>query len=103
MKVDEIMKLIDAGFTRDEIINLESESVNSEAPSEDQPDVNQASDPGAELKNIFDDFLKGFKSVADDIKKSNIANSKMSEPEQTSAEQILASIVAPPPKERGKN
>lgn len=109
MKADEVLKLIDAGFTRDEIISMDNPGAEPHETPEDS--VGKTEDIPApavggmpeEFKTALNDILKSFKSVADDIKKSNIANSRMADQEQTSAEQILASIIAPPAKERGKN
>ena len=99
MKIDDVMKLIEAGFTKDEIIKMTGESeVVPEAAAAD-PEPEKPVEPAApEFKSVLDDFLKGFKSIAEDIKQSNIANSNMPAQEKTSAEQILASIIAPPKK-----
>lgn len=108
MKVEEVLKLVDAGFTKEEIIQIASGGGADPKPEEKKPEVKE--DPKPEEKkpeedftNALNDILSSFRSLAEDIKKSNIANSRMPDEEQTSAEQILASIIAPPAKERGKN
>ena len=99
MKIDDVMKLIEAGFTKDEIIKMTGETeVVPETAAEDPEPVKPQEPAAPEFKSVLDDFLKGFKSIAEDIKQSNIANSNMPAQEKTSAEQILASIIAPPKK-----
>lgn len=100
MKIDDVMKLINAGFTKEEIISMTGETeVEPEAAKPEDPAPEDPAEPAApEFKSVLDDFLKGFKSIAEDIKQSNIANSNMPAQEKTSAEQILASIIAPPKK-----
>ena len=99
MKIDDVMKLINAGFTKDEIIKMTGETEVGSEPAAADPEPEKPSEPAApEFKTVLDDFLKGFKSIAEDIKQSNIANSNMPAQEKTSAEQILASIIAPPKK-----
>lgn len=101
MKIDDVMKLINAGFTKEEIISMtgETEVEPAAAKPEEPAAPEKPAEPAApEFKSVLDDFLKGFKSIAEDIKQSNIANSNMPAQEKTSAEQILASIIAPPKK-----
>lgn len=99
MKIDDVMKLIEAGFTKEEIIKMTGEIEVVPGTAAADPEPEKPAEPAApEFKTVLDDFLKGFKSIAEDIKQSNIANSNMPAQEKTSAEQILASIIAPPKK-----
>ena len=101
MKIDDVMKLINAGFTKEEIISMTGETeVEPEAakPEETAAPEKPAEPAAPEFKSVLDDFLKGIKSIAEDIKQSNSANSNMPVQEKTSAEQILASIISPPKK-----
>ena len=103
MKVEEVMKLIDAGFSKDEIIEMENGRETPAEPVEQKEiETEKVEQPIDAMQSVFNEFIKSFKTVADEIKKSNIATSRMTEQPVESAEDILASIIAPPKKERGK-
>lgn len=103
MKADEVLKLIDAGFTRDEIIAMDTPGEAAPAPEkeedpEETPSSAPANDPTKEFTTALNGILDSFKTVVDDIKKANIANSEMPAGKSESAEELLASIIAPPAK-----
>ena len=96
MKIDEIMKLIDAGFTRDEIIALETpaeapEEKPEEAP-EEKPEEVKTPLP-EEYASALNGILDSFKAVAKEIKAANILNSNMPEVPAKSAEDALWEAV----------
>ena len=103
MTLDEIMKLIDAGYTKADIDAL---------TSADQPDqqVQQANDQPADQPDqqtqqandqpAADPILDALNKLTETIIKSNI-NQTVIQPAQRTPEQALAEIIAPPkPKQR---
>lgn len=97
MTYTEIMKLLDAGFNRDEILAMQSEDHSeentdtSDATEQDtdvQGAVNDAITTALEeVKNTFDEFKKEFTAM-------NIMNSRIDSPDK-SADDILANIINP--------
>lgn len=97
MTYTEIMKLLDAGFNRDEIMAMQNEdqheentdtSDDTEQETDVQGTVNDAITTAlAEVKNTFDEFKKEFTAM-------NIMNSRIDSPDK-SADDILANIINP--------
>lgn len=104
MNADQILKLIDAGYTKSEINDLihggeatepeetkeaEEPEKNDSAPEKTEPE--KAEQTPDILKFIADEFAKMTKSIQD----SNILNSNMKMKEDVSVEQMLADLVNP--------
>ena len=103
MRTEDILKLIDAGFTKDEILKLDTKPEPQKAEPEPQkadPEPQKAEPQPDTLKFIAEQFEKMTKA----IQESNIINSDTKlKNDNKSAEQTLADIVAPPERKRGKN
>lgn len=104
MNADQILKLIDAGYTKSEINDLiqGGEAKKPEEKKEAQePEKNDSAKEKKEpenteqtpdiLKFIADEFAKMTKSIQD----SNILSSNMKMKEDVSVEQMLADLVNP--------
>lgn len=98
MQYTEIIKLLDAGYTRDEILNMEEpkqDEPKQEEPKQDEPKpddtVNAALD---ELKSLFSDMKKEFTAM-------NIMNSRR-EDETKTGEDVIAAIINPPKTNKGR-
>ena len=101
MTINELMKLVDAGFTKQEILQLagaaqEPKEDPKPEPKEDpkpepapQPEPQQAYDMAALLAKM-DEMTKA-------VQASNLAASRQPAPE--TADDILAAIIRPPRKE----
>ena len=103
MKYEEIMKLLNAGFTKDEIMAMQTDENADESKAKEETDTGNedgadgAEDVGntvsvitealAEIKTTFDDFKK-------EITAMNIMNSRI-ESEEQSADDILANVINP--------
>ena len=109
MNAESILKLVDAGFTHDEILALagtaqptEAEPPKDEAPAvqpEPAPEpVQPAADPNAER---YDQLLEAMQKLTGAIQAGNILNSSNREDPQLSPEDILAEVVNPKPKRKG--
>lgn len=101
MKIDDVFKLIDAGFTKEEILSFEKPEAAAapeteteqakEAPEEPKP-AETAVDP-EQFKTALNGFLDSFKAIADDMKSANIRSSSMPVVNPDSAEDILAKVI----------
>lgn len=97
MKFDEVMKLLDAGYTKEEILAMKDEAgADPEVKPEEDPkepetknevDVSAISDALGQVKETFESFKKEMIAM-------NIMNSRIDNPEQT-ADDILANIINP--------
>ena len=104
MKIDDVMKLIDAGFSKEEILSISNEA--EQTPSGDPapeaaPAAPETLQPAPDtMKEVLDGFLDSFKTVVNDIKAANIGSSSLPDQHRDSAEEVLASIIAPPAKKK---
>ena len=122
MKTEDILKLINAGFTKDEIIKLDTEPEPQKAkpqkaepePQKAEPEPQKAepepqkAEPEQQKAEPQTDTLKfiaeQFEKMTKVIQESNIINSDTKlKNDNKSAEQTLADIIAPPERKRGKN
>lgn len=107
MKVDDIMKLVDAGFTRDEILRLagplsdppftpdaaaEPEPAAAAVPEKAEP----APAPAAPAAPDNSEVLAALKDLTNTIRKTSIMRDTLQETERPSAVDILASVINPP-------
>lgn len=99
MKYDEIMKLLDNGFTREEILKME------EAPEDKQDDVPAPEDKQDDAPVTMDAIMSEVKDMFAEMKKEltamNILNSRQSADEIKTSEDILANIINPTKKNGG--
>lgn len=107
MEIEKIMKLVDAGFTRDEIMNFAGEKKPDEKPVEKQveekppekpvekPAEKQVEKP-AENESLGE-ILREMKNVVQEIQKANMFRASLPGPgaEENDVNKILASIINP--------
>ena len=104
MQYTEIIKLLDAGYTRDEILAMKDEPTPEETNknSENNPDpdekMNNNSDSGMselvkEMRDAFSEMRKEFTAM-------NIMSSR--QPEEKTTEDIIANIINPTRKKKGE-
>ena len=97
MKYEEIIKLLDAGYTRDEILNMKNEPAPDPEPEPDNDPAPDMADVLTEMRDTFADMRKEFIAM-------NIMNS--SQPPDSSektSEEIIANIINPTKKDGGKD
>lgn len=103
MKAEDILKLIDAGFSHDEIIALDGpadpEPVKEPATDpepeqapEPQPAPAPAEDPN---EKRYDELLQAVQKLTGAIQAGNILNSNNRAEETKTAEQIMAEVLLP--------
>lgn len=98
MKIDDVFKLIDAGFTKDEILGLTKEAPDApEAPAAPEepaaPEAPEAPDMAKQFETALNGILDSFKAVAADIKAANIHSSRMPDVSPETPEDILATVI----------
>lgn len=102
MKYEEIIKLLDAGYSREEILalNEEPEEMNNNSNSNPDPkeNVNNNSDSG------MTDLVKEMRDAFSEMKKEFIAFNIMSseQPKEKAPEDIIANIINPGRTKKGE-
>ena len=119
MRSDEILKLLDAGFTKEEILRIDG-VMTDEKKTDPEPEKKADPEPEPEKKpekkadpepeqqdtkqqDMLQFIAEQFEKMTKSIQESNIINSDNNKIENKSAEQTLADIIAPPERKRGKN
>lgn len=104
MKYDEIIRLLDAGFTKEEIQGI-ADQINSQSGATDPAEPVEPAEPAependfAVFRNEFTEMLKtGFEEIKKEIIASNILNSQR-DLEKNEPEDIIANIINPNIKE----
>ena len=113
MNAESILKLVDAGFTHDEILALagtaqpeEAQPPKDEAPAQPEPIKEQPAQPAPEPAADpnaarYTELLEAMQKLTGAIQAGNILNSSNREDPQLSPEDILAEVVNPKPKRKG--
>lgn len=112
MNAENILKLVDAGFTKDEILALsgsgqpeEAEPSKVEAPAEPEPTKEPerpAPEPTADPNAArYTELLEAMQKLTGAIQAGNMLNSSNREQPQETVEDIIANVVAPKPKKKG--
>lgn len=111
MESRDILKLVDAGFTHDEILALAgtAQPETAEPPKDEAPAVQPETAPEPQLAPVqkdpneerYSQLLDAMQKLTGAIQAGNILNSSNKEQPQMSAEDILAEVVAPKPKKKG--
>lgn len=115
LSISEYIGLIRAGYTAEQIEAEYGTATQPEAPQEpetaapeeqvkqpEQPADKPADKPAEASNPSLDALLAEIKLLRGDIQKSNILTSSADIPKAPTAEQILATLIAPPDKEKGK-
>ena len=129
-KLEDITKLLDAGFTADEIKALDTDGLFTYAapaapdpkepepkdpepkepePKEPEPKEPEPNEPDPKEPAQFDDFAKdveetinkGFQSIINAFQVAAVGGSQQKIPEAKTSEDILAEIISPYSKEGG--
>ena len=97
MKYEEIIKLLDAGYSRDEILAMKEEPAPDPEPKPDDPEP--APDPAAD---VMKEMKEMFAEMKKELTAMNIMNSRQDSDEVRTGEDILASIINPVKNNGGK-
>ena len=97
MKYDDIIKLLDAGFTRDEILNITSEPEQVDQEPEQTDQEPEQTDPEP-IQDVLAEVMTQLKGAVEDMKKEftamNIMNSRQED--DKTGDDIIANIINPP-------
>ncbi len=100
MKYEEIIKLLDAGYSREEIMamNEEPEKMNNNSDSNSDPgeNVNNNSDSG--MSELVKEMRDAFAEMKKEFTAFNIMSSR--QPEEKSVDDIMATIINPTRKDK---
>lgn len=92
MDYNEIIKLLDAGFSREEIMEMKAQP-----PAE--PDPEPTPEPEPEPNSAINEMLGEMRSAFEEMRKEftafNIMNSNQPADEKRSSEDIIANIINP--------
>lgn len=102
MKYDEIIKLLDAGYSREEILALkdEPENVNNDAENETDPGENENNSDSTGMSELVKEMRDAFAEMKKEFTAFNIMSSR--QPEEKTPEDIIASIINPTRKKKGE-
>lgn len=102
MTIEEILKLGEMGYTKDEIEAMGTEKAAEPEPAaepEKQKEPEQVKEPEP-VKAPEQDILKfiagEFEKLNKSIQLANINNSNINQPKEKTAEEVLADLIAPP-------
>ena len=100
MKYEEIIKLLDAGYSRDEILAMKEEP--APAPDPKEPEPAPAPEPADITAGIMEEVKSMFSEMKKELTAMNIMNSRQDSDEVRTGEDILASIINPVKNNGGK-
>ena len=103
MKYEEIIKLLDAGYSREEILAMKEEPAPTDpAPADPEPadpEPAPAPDPAAD---VMKEMKEMFAEMKKELTAMNILNSRQESDDVKTGEDILASIINPVKNNGGK-
>ena len=102
MKYEEIIKLLDAGYTRDEIIAMKDDESKTPDPDEKTGDsmVETKAPEETEMSGLVKEMRDAFAEMKKEFTAFNIMASR--QPEEKTPEDIIANIINPIRKENKK-
>ena len=100
MKYEEIIKLLDAGYSRDEILAMKEDPAPADpAPADPAPADPAPADPAADVMKEMKDM---FAEMKKELTAMNIMYSRQDPDDVRTGEDILASIINPVKNNGGK-
>lgn len=102
MKYEEIIKLLDAGYSREEILAMKEEEptpAQGPEPEPNDPEPAPAPDPAAD---VMKEMKEMFAEMKKELTAMNILNSRQESDDVKTGEDILASIINPVRNNGGK-
>ena len=103
MKYEDIIKLLDAGYSREEILAMKEEPAPADqAPADPTPADPAPDDPKDITAGIMEEVKGMFAEMKKELTAMNIMNSRQGADDVNSGEDILASIINPVRNNGGK-
>ena len=104
MKYDEIIKLLDAGYSREEIMAMKDEPEEKKS-EEKKPEEKKSEEPSGLNENSgMSDLVKEMRDAFSEMRKEFTAMNIMAsrQPEEKTPEDIIANIINPTRKKKGE-
>lgn len=99
MKYEEIIKLLDAGYSREEIMAMKDEPKPEEkTPEETKPEESTGSNENSGMNELVKEMRDAFSEMRKEFTAMNILASR--QPEEKTPEEIIANIINPSRKEK---
>ena len=103
MKYEEIIKLLDAGYSRDEILAMKEEPAPAPDPKEPEPEPAPAPEPADITAGIMEEVKGMFAEMKKELTAMNIMNSRQESDDVKTGEDVLANIINPTMRKNGGN
>ena len=111
MKYDEIIKLLDAGYSREEILAMkedekpeekkpEEKKPEEKKPEEKKPEETSGSNDNSGMSDLVKEMRDAFSEMKKEFTAFNIMSSR--QPEEKTPEDIIANIINPTRKKKGE-
>lgn len=103
MNYSEIIKLLDAGYTREEIMNMQ-EGADPEAienGTDPEADANSENETVDSLNNAIKEMKTMFSDFTKEIVAMNIMNSRQDPDSESNVDDIIANIISPNVNKKG--
>ena len=100
MKYEDIIKLIDAGYSRDEILKMNDPAPEPESEPEPEPEPEPA--PAPDMSAMMDEMKTMFADLTKELMAANIMHSRRAGEDDTD-EDIIAKIINPQIDKNGGN
>ena len=101
MKYDEIIKLLDAGYSREEILAMkDDETKTSETETSDAPETVETETPETGMSELVKEMRDAFAEMKKEFTAFNIMSSR--QPEEKTPEDIIANIINPTRTKKGE-
>lgn len=101
MKYEEIIKLLDAGYSREEILAMkddETKTQETETPTDPETVETETSETG--MSELIKEMRDAFAEMKKEFTAFNIMSSR--QPEEKTPEDIIANIINPTRKKKGE-
>ena len=99
MNIESILKLVEAGFSKEEITAMTQPAQAQEEPKQDEPKTEPVKEEPAKEEPTqdkrYEELLSAMNRLTGAIQAGNILNSNNKEVKEPSAEDILAEVLSP--------
>jgi len=99
MNIDSILKLVEAGFSKEEITAMTQTAQAQEEPKQDEPKTEPVKEEPVKEEPAqdkrYEELLSAMNRLTGAIQAGNILNSNNKEVKEPSAEDILAEVLSP--------
>ena len=101
MKYEEIIKLLDAGYSRDEILSMQEEPAPQEpAPQEPDPAESEPA-PAEDVSEVVKELREAISEIKKEFTAFNIMSARQPAESEKTTDDIIAEIINPTKKKNG--